>query len=556
MWIRIVILAIALSCSTVQAAIRTALDPGPAAVSNALQLATAGDTVEIPAGSSNWTYGITWVAPANVTIRGAGTAAIGGGGQTIIKDYITNGTRLLSVVATNGGFRLSGISFWTGNNVTSSTVTNAKDSGTIMLTGPGSVRVDHCHFYMTNSVNYKALALYNGAFGVLDNSLLDFTDLCAIYAYNGRSGSWESQGNLEWTQPTDFGGTNYFFVEDNIITGAASPAETVYSTRVFDGFTAAKMVIRFNTLVASCLSENHATGHAPNDRGPRSIEIYGNLVTSPLAEDPNYNAVDIGSGTQLVWGNSWDQVYKNIYLLRVIRYAGQSGGGTYNQTATPDGWGYAGTTFNGVGSSWDGGTALGTATTTGYPCLDQPGRGRGALLTNDFPDKLNFSTGTLTWPTQELSPIYIFKNVGSIVGGWGGSEYANSAGTRIVADRDYYAQASGIQTTPTSPFDGTSGTGWGTLANRPTTCTAGVAYWATDQGSWNQSTSNPYGVQQNGADGVLYKATAADTWTLYYEPYTYPHPLIAETDDTPIHANSAALSGSKVQLSGSKAVLQ
>jgi hypothetical protein len=32
-------------------------------------------------------------------------------------------------------------------------------------------------------------------------------------------------------------------------------------------------------------------------------------------------------------------------------------------------------------------------------------------------------------------------------------------------------------------------------------------------------------VQQNGASGVLYKCTAPNTWTLYYTPYTYPHPL-------------------------------
>jgi hypothetical protein len=95
----------------------------------------------------------------------------------------------------------------------------------------------------------------------------------------------------------------------------------------------------------------------------------------------------------------------------------------------------------------------------------------------------------------------------------------------VVANRDYYPSASGVQTSPTSPFNGSSGTGWGTLANRPTTCTPGVAYFATDQGSWNTSTSNPYGVQQNGANGVLYKCTAPNTWTLYYTPYIYPHPL-------------------------------
>jgi hypothetical protein len=142
-----------------------------------------------------------------------------------------------------------------------------------------------------------------------------------------------------------------------------------------------------------------------------------------------------------------------------------------------------------------------------------------------FPNKINNTTGTIRWPNQALEPIYIWNNTGAIVSGWGGNTYSEDSGGRVVANRDYYPPASGIQTSPTSPFNGTSGTGWGTLANRPTTCTPGVAYFATDQGSWNNSTSNPYGVQMNGADGVLYKCTAPNTWTLYYQPYTYPHPL-------------------------------
>ena len=222
-----------------------------------------------------------------------------------------------------------------------------------------------------------------------------------------------------------------------------------------------------------------------------------------------------------MWGNSWNQVYKNIYHFDVTR----KDNATYSQTATPNGWGYAGTEFNGTGSRWDGGTALGTDTTKGYPCLDQPGRGQGDLITGGFPNKVNSTTGTIYWPHQALEPIYIWNNTGSIVSGWGGNVYSDNSNGRLVADRDYYKPASGIQTSPTSPFNGTSGTGWGTLANRPTTCTTGVGYFATDQGSWNTSTSNPYGVQQNGASGVLYKCTATNTWTLYYTPYTYPHPL-------------------------------
>ena len=64
-------------------------------------------------------------------------------------------------------------------------------------------------------------------------------------------------------------------------------------------------------------------------------------------------------------------------------------------------------------------------------------------------------------------------------------------------------------------FDGTTGVGEGLLANRPATCTTGVGYWATDQGSWNQI----------GEDGLFYRCTSTNTWAAYYTPYDYPHPL-------------------------------
>jgi len=68
-------------------------------------------------------------------------------------------------------------------------------------------------------------------------------------------------------------------------------------------------------------------------------------------------------------------------------------------------------------------------------------------------------------------------------------------------------------------FDGTTGIGVGLYANMPSTCKPGVAYWATDKGgNWNTTNGTAN-------DGALYKCTAPNTWTLYYVPYTYPHPL-------------------------------
>ncbi len=172
-----------------------------------------------------------------------------------------------------------------------------------------------------------------------------------------------------------------------------------------------------------------------------------------------------------------------------------------------------------VGSEWDGNTDL-----VGYPCLDQVGRGQGQLLINFFSTKLNNVTGTRAWPNQALEPVYIWMNSGVPSPTGGGDYYATSGGAgRITSDRDYYAQASGIQTNATTPFNGTTGTGWGTLANRPTTCTVGVGYWATDAGG-NWHTTNG-----TADDGELYVCktlntwgTSSDGWPYYYKPYTYP----------------------------------
>jgi hypothetical protein len=168
-----------------------------------------------------------------------------------------------------------------------------------------------------------------------------------------------------------------------------------------------------------------------------------------------------------------------------------------------------------VGDTCDGsnpkdGNRAPTATYQGYPCYHQPGR--------DF--------------MRNLKPLYAWNNYWADTRGkvdlnmpavGGPPNYFNS---HFVVNRDYYnAVSASPQSSPSAPFNGTSGVGFGTLANRPATCTTntaesggGVAYFATDQGP----------------QGTLYRCSAANVWTFHYAPYTYPHPLQGGTVPPPV----------------------
>ena len=74
-------------------------------------------------------------------------------------------------------------------------------------------------------------------------------------------------------------------------------------------------------------------------------------------------------------------------------------------------------------------------------------------------------------------------------------------------------------------FNGTSGTGCGAPASRPAVCTTGVGYWATDQSCSSVDPAHVGASPTAPLSGTLYKCTSPNTWTAFYTPYTYPHPL-------------------------------
>jgi hypothetical protein len=474
---RIIGLALLLStvfATEVEAKVVAALSCNQTDVQNALKQAANGDIVTIPAGTCTWTTPLYWTAPANTTVQGAGI------GSTIIIDDVNRsatdeGVLIIQIAAGNRAtdvFQLTGITFRGSGNSYATTY-----NGSVRIGGTSQqqqLRLHHCYF---DNLTIVPLSTY-GVYGVIDHSTFDMSNVRA------QAIKFYGENDLAWANPTALGSNNFLFVEDNTFIGQLGAASNVQ-----DGYEGARFVIRHNTL-NSVAFQTHPTGGSGRSRGVRAWEIYENIVNNTVNQ---FNFFFLSSGTGVIWGHSTVTGYTNFVTAHSMR----RNNGTYPQAATPNGWGYCGTSFNGAGSAWD----QNSTASTGYACLDQPGRGVGDLLSGQFPDVMNNATGCkapspCAWPRQALEPVYEWSNT------WSGSGafWVTYESDVLVQNRDYYLRA--------SPFTGETGTGTGLLSARPATCTPNVAYWATDT-------------------RTLYRCSSLNTWSVYYTPYTYPHPLVS-----------------------------
>jgi hypothetical protein len=459
-----------------------------------------GDIVQIPAGTCTWTKGVTWNAPPNAILEGAGgTSVLGGGDITIITDHICrqsggnctslgNSAAAISI-STNasGTFRLYGITIQRG---TQDNTCGGMDCylgyGSLQIFGSTQqLRVDHCHFAFLDGLAFDV----NGQiYGVIDHNIIDSrvgTDNGIRIEATHWGGGSNDYGDGSWADATTFGSNRFVFVEDNAFTDGTNN----------DCIHGGRYVWRHNTHTNGSI-QTHPTGGSGRARGCRATEVYQNTFVGTRENFEDYNVFFLSSGTSLIWGNNAGNGYQNLVTLHSMR----RNNNTYARGTTPGDWGYCGTSFNGTGSTWD----LNSNTSTGYRCMDQPGQGKGDLLIGQFPNAVNSTTGTISWPHQALEPVYEWLNVWSGTGG--GNRMAIYEGDAEIANADYYLY--------TTSFNGSAGVGSGLLASRPATCAAGpggntpgVGYWATDT-------------------NTLYVCNPTSTWIVYYKPYAYPHPLV------------------------------
>lgn len=471
-------------------------------IQTAIDSSSDGATITVAAGSSTWSTGITFSGSKATTLICASA-----GGCTITGDGVIGENAACSGDSTKLQ-RISGFVFSGGNNprfwwaangdeipctrilrIDHNTFTGTEDGGVIMLFG---------HFTATDNYFY----------GVIDhNSVATSTALYFLNYLNGENNP--PIGSL--------GASTNLFVEDNtlistIMDGGGGPV-------CVDAWGGAAIVVRYNTFT-NCRISVHGVTHA---WGPRNLEVYNNSMT--------YTS---GAGD---FGDAY----------RAIHHQGSGTFIVYNNTVTP----FSGHSGSAIAllhyRSWTGGEAPkcdGTqgvdgnrspsGTYKGYPCHRQPGRD----------------------PTDNFFPIYVWNNkFGDDLARIDLSCEAPEEDTtnvtcnnHVVDNRDYFNAVGNVQTSATSPFNGTTGMGFGTLANRPTTCSVagtdagdvgrgGVGYFATDAGAgnvrlnWTASTDNVgvtgYKIYRNGtqigtsATNLFIDDTASPTTAYNYTVSSY-----------------------------------
>ena len=472
-----------------------------------------GDIISIPSGSCTWaaSSGINVTFTTSVTIQGAGavyatTGGVGTAGSdaTVIIDNITNNNGVMNISMAQGKTLI-----FTGIAMMENASSVSEYNGMVAIYGgtTSQVRLHHCHFYLDKQTTDMRLG---GAItGVVDHvyfetaSGLLTTDI-AVHNGNGWNGDSGGYSDGSWADTDHFGTNRFMFFEDDRFNNGD----------IGDAFEGARYVLRHNTVTGDGNSSLQMYTHGLTNqrlRATRAAEVYQNNFTAPFQiGNPVYS---FNSGALLFWGNTVSG-FKGAVQISYTR----ASNGTYNYGTPPSGWGNCGTGSPSGATNWDG-----NLDSTGYPCMDQAGRGAGNLLSGYFPTVCDQTTGcttyTGTWPHQVLDPAYVWANT-----------YANAyasyplvVGSGVNADnRDYYQQFGTLA--ESGSWDGTRGVNQS--ASAPSgNCTAGTdpKTGATGPGVGWWDTSN----------NTLYVCNPTNTWTAYYTPYTYPHPLTAGTGIAP-----------------------
>lgn len=267
----------------VQGAIIPVVSPyAPSDVATAIAAASAGDTVQFPAGvSATWSSTVT--VNKNITIDGNGATLTSGA-------VLNNGLFNVTGVSSSTLVRITGFTF---NLVdfsasTAGIVVSAVGSGSATLP---NLRIDHNTFRF----GYAQIVV-SGAWGVIDNNTFRNSRKAIDF-----SGGTNAQANASWNSMAA-GTSEALFIETNTFVDDASyPA--AYTQEKIGTENGGKLVIRYNTFNFDAISipgesqvpiitHGNAAGGVPANqgyweqgfgarRGQSVVEVYNNTASGP-----------------------------------------------------------------------------------------------------------------------------------------------------------------------------------------------------------------------------------------------------------------------------------
>jgi len=314
-----------------------------------------GDTINVPAGSSNWG------ASAINTTKGVNIIGAGIGNTTLQNAGI-------SMSSPDGtAWRVSGFTF-TGT------------SGVAAGGGSKAFRIDHNRFNTVMGMTLNRIIWIQpaaGAYqqGVIDNNVFDNPQSIQIHI----RGNSADGGNVSWNRPAGLGNADAIYIEDNQF----NHATLLVSAPMMDCDGGGRFVFRYNTSKNTYIEMHDAI--VTNYRGCRKFEIYNNTFQKTFNSGQS-TYLHLRSGVGVVHDNVFAQATDNSEMqLHLYRAEGTTGGDPWSLACSNSGrkaclasnltWSRSCTSDTDCGGIAGACIVIdgAAASPNGYPCRDQMG---------------------------------------------------------------------------------------------------------------------------------------------------------------------------------------